>query len=126
MPMTDKDTKKPITFRIAAWYGFIFSGVFLLYGLVSIVLGILDRNYDSLAEPVLFTLLGLILVAFAFAYVEFKPWGWYGLIVINALIIVAALAGIRHVENVVLLVLSAVALFALLAGPTKQYLSEHR
>jgi len=124
--MTDKDIKKPVTFKIAAWYGFVISGVFLLYGLVSIVLGILDRNYDNLAEPILFTLLGLILIAFAFAYVELKSWGWYGLIVINGLIIIGAVVGIKHYENIVLLVLSAVALYALLAGSTKQHLSQRR
>lgn len=124
--MTDKSTEKPVTFRIAAWYSFIFSALFLLYGLVSIVLGILDRNYDHLSEPILFTLLGLVLIAFAFAYVELKSWGWYGLIVINGLIIIGAAVGFKHYENVILMVLSAVALYALLADSTKRYLSQHR
>lgn len=124
--MTDTESKKPVTFRMAAWHGFILSGVFLLYGLVSIVLGILDRNYANLSEPILFTFLGLILIAFAFAFVELKSWGWYGLIAINGLIIVGAAAGFKHYENIVLLILSAVALYALLAGSTKQHLSRHR
>ena len=124
--MTEKKHDRPITFRIAGWHGFAFAGVFLLYGGVTIILDILDRNYDNLAQPIMFAILGLILISVAFAYNEGKTWGWYGLVAINGLIIVGCLFGLRHYENIILFVLSAVALYALFASPTKDYLFGHR
>ncbi len=120
--MSEKKDDSPLTYRIAAWYGFIISGIFILYGGVKIILNILDRNYDDLSQPILFLVLGLVLVMFAFAYNELKKWGWYGLIVINSLIIISAAVGFRQYENMVILVISAAALYALFSSSTKEYL----
>jgi hypothetical protein len=123
--MSDKQNV-PLTHKIAVWYGFIFAAIFLLYGGVKIILGILDRNYDEMATPILFVILGLVLIAFAFAYKEYKTWGWYGLVAINGLVVISAVLGIRHYENIILLIISGVVLYALFAPATKQYLYRHR
>ncbi len=120
--MSEKKDDCPLTYKIASWYGFIISGIFLLYGGVKIVLNILDRNYDNLSQPILFLVLGMILISFAFAYKELKKWGWYGLIVINSLIIISAVVGFRQYENIIILILSAAALYALFSSSTKEYL----
>ncbi|UCE23940.1 MAG: hypothetical protein JSU74_11665 [Candidatus Zixiibacteriota bacterium] len=125
MPEKKKDDR-PLTYRIAAWYGFAFSSAFILYGGVSIILDILDRNTDNLGEQMLFVILGLVLISFAFAYRELKAWGYYGLVVVNCLIIIGAVVGYRHYENLVLLVLSVVALYALFSSTTKEYLFRRR
>ena len=124
--MPEKKDDCPLTYRIAAWYGFIISGIFLLYGGVKIVLSILDRNYDDLSQPILFLVLGMILISFAFAYNELKKWGWYGLIVINSLIIISAAVGYDRYENIILLIFSAAALYALFSSSTKEYLFGRR
>ncbi|UCG62758.1 MAG: hypothetical protein JSV52_05600 [Candidatus Zixiibacteriota bacterium] len=124
--MTDKKDNRPLTYRIAGWHGFCFAGVFLLYGGVTIILDILDRNYDNLTQPIMFAILGLILISVVFAYKEGKRWGWYGLVIINCLIVVGCLFGMRHYENIILFVLSVVALYTLFASPTKDYLFGHR
>ena len=100
--MSENREDRPLTYRVAGWYGFIISGIFLLYGGVKIVLSILDRNYSDLSQPILFLVLGLILISFAIAYNELKRWGWYGLIVINSLIVLSAAVGYDRYENIIL------------------------
>ncbi len=124
--MSEQKKVGPLTYRIALWYGFIFAAIFLLYGGVKIILGILDRNYEEMATPILLAVLGLILIAFAFAYKEQKAWGWYGLIIINGLVVISAVLGITRYENIILLIVSAVVLYALFAPATKQYLFRQR
>ena len=120
--MSENKDDSPLTYRIAGWYGFIISGIFILYGGVKIILNILDRNYDNLSQPILFLVLGLVLVFFAFAFNELKKWGWYGLIAINSLIIISAAVGFKQYENIVILVITAAALYALFSSSTKEYL----
>ncbi|MFQ6007657.1 MAG: hypothetical protein ACE5K8_01775, partial [Candidatus Zixiibacteriota bacterium] len=55
-------------------------------------------------------------------YRELKAWGWYGLVGINSLVILIALFGYSHYENIVLIILSGIALYALFSPQTKQYL----
>lgn len=119
--MADK-SERPITFKLAGWWGFAFSSIFLIYGGVQIVLGILDNNYKDINQSVIFALIGVILIAFCFAYVELKKWGWYGLIVINSLIVLMAAWNYNIVGSIPLLVLAAGALGSLLAPATRTYL----
>ncbi len=119
MPKT-KDNR-PLTYKLASWYAFTFSAVFLIYGGVKVILGVLDRNYAELGQPVIFGLIGVVLISVAFAYRELKIWGWYGLVAVNSLVILLALFGFSRYENIILIVLSGVALYALLSPQTKQY-----
>lgn len=119
--MQKSKDNRPLTFKLANWYGFIFSAVFLVYGSVKVILGVLDRNYTDLGAPILFALVGLVLISFAFAYKELKAWGWYGLVVINCLVILLALFGYSHYESIILIILSGIALYSLLSPQTKQY-----
>ena len=124
--MTDSSDDRPLTYKIAMWYGYVFSGVFLLYGGVKIILSILDRNYQDIFQPIFFVVMGVILISFVFAYRELKSWGWYGLLVINCLVVIGAIIGYDRYENIVLLILSVVALYALFAPATKSYLFKRR
>jgi hypothetical protein len=117
---------RPLTFKLAYWWGFIFALVYLLYGAVNLVLGFLDRQYGDLSTPFFFLLIGIILIVVAYAFRGRKMWGWYGEIAVNGLIIVAALFGFRHYSNLVLLIVAAVALVLLFAGETKRYVLEAR
>ena len=121
--MSEKSTNQPLTYKIGLWYGFILSGMFLLYGGVQIVLSFLDRNYSSMGQLIFYTIIGLILITFALAYKELKQWGWYGLIAINGLVVVLGLIGFQKYENIILLVISVGVIFSLLAKSTKNYLS---
>lgn len=124
------DKKAPLTFNIASWYGFFIAVVFLVYGGVKIVLGFMDNNFENLPQLVMFTVIGIILVTIAAGFRQFQKWGWYGLIGLNCLLILGSLYDIIFaaagsslvVENIVLIILSAVALYALFSSATKNYL----
>ncbi|MFQ5498588.1 MAG: hypothetical protein ACE5FH_02850 [Candidatus Zixiibacteriota bacterium] len=113
----------PFSFKLAKWYGYLFSAVFLLYGVVSIVLGFLDKSYDNLGTPIFFLVVGLILVGLAMAYRDLKRWGWYGQVVTHIVIMVFAAIGYGHFESIVLLVMSAIVLLALFSPNTKNCFS---
>ena len=119
--MPKRKDNRPLTYKLASWYAFIFSAVFLIYGSVKVILGVLDRNYAELGEPIIFGLIGVVLISVAFAYKELKTWGWYGLVAINSLVILLAIFGFSRYENIILIILSGLALYFLLTPQTKQY-----
>ncbi len=117
---------RPWSFKLAGWYGFGFAIVFLLYGGVGIIMSVLDRNYDMMAQHIAFVALGLILITPAIAYKEHKAWGYWGLVGINGLVILGALVGFSEWANWVLAALSGLTLYLLLMPATKRYLFERR
>lgn len=122
----NKPDGRPLTFKMAGWHGFAFSLTFLIYGAVKVVLAILDRNYGDIAQPMMLAMVGLVLISFAYAYKGLKSWGWYGLVVLNTLVVIRTLFDIGHYESAVLFLLSAGALYALLSPSTRDYLSRSR
>jgi hypothetical protein len=114
--------KRPITFRIAHWYGFGFAGVFILYGVVSSILAVLDRNYANLGIPILMAVVGGVLMIFPYAFKGKKLWGWAGLMVIYLGTILFALLDLARWESVVLLILAFIALVALVVPATREYI----
>ena len=60
--MEAQAVRPPLTFVVAKWYGYIFAIFYLAYGGVKIVLGVLDRNYDDMAQPFIFLLMGIVLI----------------------------------------------------------------
>lgn len=121
-----KTDDRPIAFKIAGWWGFIFAGIFILYGGVQIILGILDNQYQQLGQSMIFALIGVVLMVVVYAYRARKTWGWYGLIVVNGLIVILAITDITRSESIVLLWIAVGALYALLSRNTKEYLQSGR
>ncbi len=113
----------PLTYRLASWYGIGLAGCYLLYGGVKIILGILDRNYTDMGNPIFFAILGIVLSAIVFGFLDSRKWGWYGLIGINVLVMIAALIGYSEYLNIILLVLSGAAIYFLTAEPTRRHLA---
>jgi hypothetical protein len=114
---------RPIPYAFASVYGFIFALFFLVYGGVKVILSFMDHNYETLRDPILFTIIGAILIAFAMAFRDLKNWGRIGLIIVNALVILVALFGITRPENIALVILSGAALYGLFAPATKECLA---
>jgi len=83
----------------------------------------MDHNYETLRDPIIFTIIGGILIFIALAYRDLKSWGWYGMIAVHSLAIIGSLFGITRPENIAVLVLSGLALFGLLAPATKAAIS---
>ena len=124
--MNEKKYDKPITYSLSFWWAFGFSLVFILYGGVKMVLGFLDHNYSEITQPIIFLLIGLILIILAYAYRERKTWSWYAQIGINGLIILLAIIGFQQIENIIIMILAGIAMFSLLSSSTKRYLFNGR
>ena len=114
---------RPLTYSYSSVYGFVFALFYLLYGGIRVILSFMDHNYDSLRDPILFTITGSILIFMAISFRDLKNWSRYGLIVVNSIAIAVALFGITQPENIVIAVLSGAALYGLLAPATKACLS---
>ncbi|MFZ5979799.1 MAG: hypothetical protein ACOYVF_04135 [Candidatus Zixiibacteriota bacterium] len=124
--MSEKKVQSPLLFNVAKWYGYLFSLAFILYGGVEIILGFMDHNYENFASYLIFLLLGFIFLTIVIAFRDLKVWGWYCLLGLNGLIILSALFHIKAVENIILLILSGIALYALLEPGTKNYILKKR
>ncbi|HOP07012.1 MAG TPA: hypothetical protein PLF13_06945 [candidate division Zixibacteria bacterium] len=117
---------RPLPFKLAGWWGYTVASVLLIYGSVKIILSFLDHDYGTMSTSIMFLVLGLVLLAPAVAFKDHRPWGYYGLIAVNILIILLAIIGYQHYENFIMLALSVGALAALFSSQTKNYLFNRR
>ena len=120
--MSRTNNKEMLPFLYIKWYGYIFSLFYILYGGVSIVLGMLDRNYEEFEWKFFWLLLGIVLALITHAFAEKKRWGWIGLIAINCGVLVFAAFTLQHQETYVLIIFSGLSLAALFARQTKKCL----
>lgn len=113
--------RRPITYAVALWYTYIFAATFLLYGAVSLILAVLDRNYTDVMTPLVMLLVGILVVVAALGYRDLRQWGWFSLVAIHGLVVLRALFSLTQIDSVTLAVLSLVALLCLFAPPTRTY-----
>ena len=113
------EVKPPLTFLLAKWYGYILAGVFLLYGGVSLILSVLDRDYTRTGMFLVFLAVGIVLTAFAMAFRDRRPWGWYGQFGLQGLVVVLALLHPTNPYNWILIALSLASLWLLWTPRTK-------
>jgi len=123
--MSSEDYQRgPISFEIAKWLGYMFATMYILYGGVQIILGVLDRNYGGFAQWLIFLLLGVVLLVVAFAYRDLKKWGWTGMLVLAMLMVLGSAVQLRSfsLEGLLLLLLGLLLAGSLLAPTTRDYL----
>jgi peptidoglycan/LPS O-acetylase OafA/YrhL len=111
--------RPPWSYLLAKWYGYVLALIFLLYGGVSVILGILDRDYTNTNKFLLFFLIGVVLITIAVGFRDRKVWGWYGLLGLHGMVIILALFHPLNPYNWILIILSATSLALLLVGTTK-------
>ena len=111
--------RRPTTFVLVKWYGYVISLSVLLYGGVNIILGVLDRDYTQTPKSLVFLIIGVILMSVCVAFRDRKPWGWYGLVGVNGLIVILCLIGYREPLNLVCLASSLGCLFLLFTPQIK-------
>jgi hypothetical protein len=111
--------KRPLSFIIAKWYGYVFAATYTLYGGVSLILGFMDHTYEDTGKSLVFLILGLVLLTVVWAYRDLKAWGWYGMVVINGLAVLGFLFNLSDTAGLSVLVLSAGALILLFLPTTR-------
>lgn len=116
----------PVSYQIAKWYGYVFAAMYILWGGVKIILGVLDRNYEDFGTAMIFLAVGIVIVAIATAYKELKKWGWAGLVAVSVLVILLSLFNVGNSLNWVLIGLSIVSLGALFAPSTREFIEPGR
>ncbi len=113
---------RPVTYVIAQWYGYIFAAMFILYGAVSLILAVLDRNYVDIMTPLVLLMAGILLVVAALGYRDLRHWGWFALVAVHGVVILRALFSLSQIDYVILAVLSLLTLICLFAPPTRTYM----
>lgn len=117
---------RPVSFWIVLWHAYVLSIMFLLFGGVKLLLGLLDRQYDEMVPSGLFFGIGLVIIILAWRFRDLERFGWFGLIAVNGAIIVMSLFGMKEDSlNVVLLVSSLVVLTLALLPATKSRFASH-
>ncbi|MBI5265859.1 MAG: hypothetical protein HY851_01380 [candidate division Zixibacteria bacterium] len=117
---------RPLIFLAVKWYAYVFAGMYVLYGGVKIALSMLDRNYTDMVTPIFFGAMGIAQYLFAFAFRDQRKFGWYGLVIINALVIVLSIFTLKERFSTIAPLCSALALAALFAPPVKERFSRSR
>lgn len=119
--MTPQEVR-PITYKLAQWYAYIFAATFVLYGAVSLILAVLDRNYADLMTPLVLLVAGILLVVVALGYRDLRHWGWFALVAVHGLVVIRALFSLTQIDYVILALLSLISLVCLFAPPTRTYM----
>ena len=113
----------PFIFGAVKWYAYIFASMYVLYGGIKIALAVLDRSYTGMMPLFFFGALGIAQFLFAFAFRDRRKFGWYGLVIINALVVALSLISLRQQFSVVWLIFSALAVVALFTPSIKERFS---
>jgi amino acid permease len=112
--MTSKPETKvkiPITINIIGWFGIVLAITYLLYGVISIILSILDRTYQDIGLNVLSLMYGLPILIISIGFRNLQRWGWIGFAAILAFMVIWS--GL-HITDVYLSVWGLPALAALI------------
>lgn len=119
----ETEPEKSLPFNIAKWQGYVIAAMYLLYGGVKIIFGILDNDYSNFTSLIFWFGFGVVLIMFVLAYSGHKLWGWIGLLVFNAYAAIWSLAKFSEVGSAAVMVLALIGIVALLWPSTRQTLS---
>ncbi len=127
--MSNSDTQaqavsRPVSFLIALWWGYLLAAMYILYGGVSIVLAFLDRNFHDLWSQVLFVAVGILVLVFAYAFRDRKMFGWYGLLLVNGIVLLLSIFTLKLYGAVIILLLALVGLASLFVPSTREFLNK--
>jgi hypothetical protein len=126
MEMAKTLEKYPLPFVVAKWYGIVFASFYIVYGAVKIVLGMMDHNFDDFPRSIIALLIGVLLAIIVYAYRQLKPWGWYGMVAVHSIVVIATLFAITDPINIILLVLSAATIGLLMSTSTRDLIFGRR
>ena len=115
--------KAPVPIRTIGWFGIILACTYLVFGIVNIVLSILDRSYANFGDNLVIIIYGIPILAASIAFKNGKRQGWYGLMIIFALFVIMAIAHLNNVYNIAIGIISAALLIAMLTPRIKGYYS---
>ena len=113
--------KAPLEVRILGWFGIILACTYLLWGIVSIVLSILDRTYKDIEQNIAILIYGLIIITFSVAFKGELKWGWFGYFVVLLFMVIWSVFTYSDVYGIIWGVLSLAALVGILSPPVRRH-----
>jgi len=118
--MTSETNKPSLLVTILGWYGVILSCTYLIWGIVSMVLSILDRTYKDFSQNIIIICYGLIILIFSLAFKGGQKWGWIGFFIVLLFAVVWSIFRYTDAYGIVWGVLSLVALVGVLLSPIRR------
>jgi len=120
--MSENKEQMPLIIKILGWYGIIFGCCYIIYGVISIVLGMLDRNYTTVGTDFVLIFYGVPLLIMALGFKNYQRWGWIGYTALLMLIVIYAFASHVDSNGIIIGVISLLALVGMMyPGVRKRY-----
>lgn len=120
--MSENKEPIPLIIKILAWYGILFGCTYIIYGIVSIVLGILDRNYSTIGTDLLMSFYGIPILVAALGFKNNQRWGWIAYASLLLLVVLIAFVSRTDSNGIILGIVTLAALVGLMSpGVRKHY-----
>lgn len=119
--MSENKEQTPLLIKILGWYGILFGCSYIIYGIVSIVLGILDRNYSTVGKDFLISLYGIPMLAAALGFKSLQRWGWIGYAALLFLVVVIAFISRTDSNGIIIGILSLATLVGLMSPVVRKH-----
>lgn len=119
--MAKEKAVAPLQIKIIGWYGIVLACTYLIWGVVSIILSILDRTYKDIDQNFLILIYGLIVLTFSTGFKNVQKWGWMGYLVVLAFMVVWTVFRYTDFYGILWGVLSLIALVAILSPPVRKH-----
>lgn len=119
--MSENKDQTPLIIKILAWYGILFGCSYIVYGVVSIILGILDRNYSTVGKDFLISLYGIPMLVAALGFKNIQRWGWIGYAALLAVVVLIAFISRTDSNGIIVGILSLAALGGLMSPGVRKH-----
>lgn len=112
--MSKEKKQTSLQIKIIGWFGVVFASTYLILGAINIVLSILDRTYSNIDRNSIILLEGLPILILSLGFKNGQRWGWIGLSIILAFVVVWTVFKYEDVYGAIWGVLSLIALISIL------------
>jgi hypothetical protein len=120
--MNNPDQGTPLRIKVIAWFGIALALTYLIWGIVSIILSMLDRSYKDLGDNIVIILYGVPVMAASIGFKSGHKWGWMMLFIVLLLVIGWSVMTFRDPYGLVWGVLAtAAAVWMLMPSIRNQY-----
>ncbi len=119
--MTEKKERRPLQINIIAWFGICLAATYLLYGIISTVLTILDRSYKDVDQNIIIIFYGLPIMILSIGFMNLQKWGWVGYLILLIFITVWSAFHLYDIYGIILGVLSLLALIGILLPSVRKH-----
>lgn len=119
--MAQKKKTTPTAIQIIGWFGIVLACTYLLWGVVGGVLSILDRTYKDFNQNLIIVFYGLIVMTASIAFKSIQKWGYWGLLLILALVVIWTIFSYTDIYGIIWGIASVIMLVGILSPPVRKH-----